>query len=80
MRLPIDFGNRWMAGLAAHTAMKSSASMAAILPASSPPSRSFSVDGPLNAHSIGTCWSNNMPMSERERLLFEQQVRASRLR
>ncbi len=63
IRLPIDDGNRWMDGFSAHTATNSASSIAAILRASRCPSRSFSLAGPLNAHSIGTCWSSNIPMS-----------------
>ncbi len=37
--------------------------MAAILRVSKCPSRCFKVNGPLNAHSMGTCWSRSMPMS-----------------
>ena len=54
--MPIDPGKRWIAGLAAHSATKSSSDMAAIAATSKvPPIRSAITAGPLNAFSIGTC-------------------------
>ena len=41
---------------------------------SRPPSRSRSVIGPLNAHSIGTCWSSSMPMSSASGIVLQEQI------
>ena len=55
-RLPIDPGNRWIAGVGAQSATKSSSDMAAMAATSKvPPIRSAMTAGPLNAFSIGTC-------------------------
>ena len=57
-------GKRWMAGGVEHSATNSSSSLAAIAATSSvPPIRSAITRGPLNAFSIGTCWSSIMPIS-----------------
>ncbi len=64
-RLPIDPGKRWMAGRCEHSATKSSSLMAAIAVTSkAPPMRWAITAGPLNAFSIGTCWSRTMPINK----------------
>ena len=53
-----------MAGLSRKMASILSGPIAVIVSASSePPSRSRNVNGPRNAHPIGTCWSISIPMS-----------------
>src|SRR5688572_13624974 len=56
-------GNRWIAGGREHSATKSSSLIAATAATSNrPPIRCAITSGPLNAFSIGTCWSKTMPM------------------
>ena len=62
--MPIDPGNRCTAGRSAQIATNASTSSAAIAATSkAPPIRRAITAGPLNAFSIGTCWSSTIPMS-----------------
>ena len=74
MRRAITAGKRWMAGFAQHTATRSSTGIAAIRLASRWPSRLLIVAGPVNAHSIGTCWSSSIPIIKRQTVAVQQPV------